>query len=290
VARMDSKRNSASFDGVALISDNGTGPGRPTPMTLRSLIAILSLCVVAIFSFLSGDSWADAGSPADVKTPSARPVIILGFVGGFVRHDNPSYSEVKLAARLRQRYTSGTVVETYSNHDGKLAYKRILELLDRDHDGNLSAEEKQSSQIILYGHSWGASETIDLARRLQADAIPVLLTVQVDSVSKIGQNDRIIPSNVSEAANFYQQDGLLQGKSEIRAADPLRTQIEGNFRFDYSNVPYNCVGYAWYDRVFMRAHTQIESDPKVWAQVESLIQSALLGPAKSAPTQTAGQP
>jgi hypothetical protein len=83
---------------------------------------------------------------------------------------------------------------------------------------------------------------------------------------------------------------LLQGKSEIRAADPLRTHIDGNFRFDYANVPYNCAGYPWYDRIFMKAHTQIEGDPKVWAQVETLIQSALLGPAKSVPTQTANGP
>jgi len=141
----------------------------------------------------------------------------------------------------------------------------------------------------LYGNGGGASETIELARRLQADAIPVLLTVQVDSVSKIGQNDRIIPANVAQAANFYQEDGLLQGKSEIRAADPHRTQIDGNFRFNYASVPYNCVGYPWYDRLFMKAHTQIESDPKVWEQVEALIQSALLGPAK-VPTETAGRP
>ncbi len=260
-------------------------------MTRRPLIAILSLCATAILAFSPGDSWADAGSPTGLKASSAPPpVIILGFVGGFVRHDNPYHSEVQLAARLRKQYTTGAVVETYSNHDGKLAYKRILDLLDTDHDGNLSAEEKQSAQIILYGHSWGASETVELARRLQADAIPVLLTVQVDSVSKIGQNDRIIPPNVAQAANFYQADGLLQGKSEIRAADPHRTQIDGNFRFDYANAPYNCVGYPWYDRIFMKAHTQIEGDPQVWEQVETLIQSALLGATKSGPTQAASKP
>jgi hypothetical protein len=259
-------------------------------MTPRSLIPTLSLCGIAIFAFSSANAWADADSPRGTKAISAPPVIILGFVGGFVRHDNPYHSEVQLAARLRQRYAADAVVETYSNHSGKSAYRRILELLDTDHDGNLSAEEKQSAQIILYGHSWGASETIDLARRLQADAIPVLLTVQVDSVSKPGQNDRIIPANVAQAANFYQEDGLLQGKSAIRAADPHRTQIDGNFRFDYANVPYNCAGYPWYDRIFMKAHTQIESDPKVWAQVEMLIQSALLGPAKSGPAQTAVRP
>jgi hypothetical protein len=258
-------------------------------MTLRSLIPTFSLCGIAILAFSSGNTWADADSPPAAKAPTA-PVIILGFVGGFVRHDSPYHSEVQLAARLRRRYATDAVVETYSNHSGKLAYKRILELLDTDHDGNLSAEEKQSAQIILYGHSWGASETIDLARRLQADSIPVLLTVQVDSVSKPGQNDRIIPANVAQAANFYQEDGLLQGKSEIRAADPLRTQIDGNFRFDYANVPYNCAGYPWYDRIFMKTHTQIEGDPKVWEQVETLIQSALPAPAKSGPTPTAGKP
>lgn len=278
------------FDGAGLMSDNETGSNWSIRMTLGSVIRIFSLGAVAILAFSSVDSLADAGSPPATKATSASPVIILGFLGGFVRHDNPNHSEVQLAARLRKRYAKGTVVETYSNHDGKSAYRRILDLLDADHDGNLSAEEKQSAQIILYGHSWGASETIELARRLQADAIPVLLTVQVDSISKIGQNDRIIPSNVAQAANFYQEDGLLQGKPEIRAADPLHTQIYGNFRFDYEGVPYNCVGYPWYDRVFMKAHTQIEGDPKVWEQVENLIQSALLGPAKGESTHTASKP
>jgi hypothetical protein len=259
-------------------------------MTLRSLIPTLSLCGITILALSSANAWADTDSRPVPKAPKAPPAIILGFVGGFVRHDSPYHSEVQLAARLRQRYATGAVVETYSNHSGKSAYRRILELLDTDHDGSLSAEEKQSAQIVLYGHSWGASETIDLARRLQADAIPVLLTVQVDSVSKLGQNDRIIPANVGQAVNFYQDHGLLQGKSEIRAADPLRTQIDGNFRFDYANVPYNCAGYPWYDRIFTKAHTQIESDPKVWAQVETLIQSALVGPAKSGPVQATSKP
>jgi hypothetical protein len=278
----------APVDYVGSMSDNGSRSILRTPMTLRSLLSTFSLCSIAILALSAANVWADAGSPPAAKAPA--PVIILGFVGGFVRHDNPHYSEVRLAARLRQRYTTGAVVETYSNHSGNSAYRRILELLDADHDGNLSVEEKQSAQIILYGHSWGASETIDLARRLQGDSIPVLLTVQVDSVSKLGQNDRVIPANVAQAANFYQEDGLLQGKSEIRAADPHRTQIDGNFRYEYAHVPYDCIGYPWYDRIFMKAHTQIESDPKVWAQVETLIQSTLLGQAKSGPTQTAAKP
>src|SRR5208282_659565 len=138
-----------------------------------------------------------------------------------------------------------------------------------------STEEKRNARIILYGHSWGASEVVTLARQLEKEGIPVLLTVQVDSVSKRGQNDQVIPDNVAEAANFYQLNGLLHGQAQIRAADPARTHIIGNFRFDYKENPLHCKAYPWYDRVFMKAHTQIECDPKVWTQVENLIQSRI---------------
>jgi hypothetical protein len=97
----------------------------------------------------------------------------------------------------------------------------------------------------------------------------------VDSVTKSRENDKVIPANVAEAANFYQLNGFLHGEPEIRAADPTRTHIIGNFRFDYKGNPIDCRQYPWYDRVFMKAHTQIECDPKVWTQVEFLIHSRL---------------
>ena len=103
----------------------------------------------------------------------------------------------------------------------------------------------------------------------------MLLTIQVDSVPKIFQNDAIIPANVVQAVNFYQTNGHLHGQPEIRAADPTRTHIIGNFRFDYERSAYNCSEYPWYDRVFSKAHTQIECDPSVWKQVESLIRTEL---------------
>ena len=103
----------------------------------------------------------------------------------------------------------------------------------------------------------------------------MLLTIQVDSVSKIGQNDEVIPANVEEAVNFYQSSGIVHGRSQIRAAGPDRTQIVGNFRFDYKAHPIRCEGYPWFDRLLVRTHTEIECDPKVWNQVESLIYSKL---------------
>jgi hypothetical protein len=208
------------------------------------------------------------------KDPTLR-FIVFGFVGGFIQHDNLVHSEVQLAARLRKAYPSGVDVETFESYHGENAVKKILALLDTDHDGTLTSSEKQNARIILYGHSWGASEAIAVARELDSHGIPVLLTVQVDSVSKFHQNDAAIPANVAQAANFFQPDGVIHGQSAIRAADPARTKIIGNFRFGYKTSPYTCNEYPWYDRIFTKTHTQIECDSKVWEQVEDLIRSNL---------------
>jgi hypothetical protein len=166
-------------------------------------------------------------------------------------------------------------VEVFENHSGSQAHQEILRLLDTDRDGALSTDEKHKARIILYGHSWGASEAVTTARALEADGVPVLLTIQVDSVSKHGEDDRLIPANVAQAINLYQLDGLLHGRSEIFAADPLRTKILGNFKFDYKTKSANCARYPWFARTFMRAHIEMESDPKVWNRVESLICSKM---------------
>ena len=60
--------------------------------------------------------------------------------------------------------------------------------------------------MILYGHSLGGGSVVMLAGELKEIGVPVLLTIQVDSV---GRKDRIIPSNVARAINFYQHDGNL---------------------------------------------------------------------------------
>jgi len=222
---------------------------------------------------------AQAAGPRSLpapKTVAARvipPVIIIGFVGGFIKHDNLVHSEVQLAARLRQGDPLGVTVETFESYRGGRAHKKVLQLLDRNHDGDPTLDEKRNARIIIYGHSWGGAEAIGLARKLERDGIPVLLTIQVDSISKSGRSNAIVPANVAQAANFYQPNGFFRGQSEIRAADPTRTKILGNFRFEYKASSYDCADYPWYDRVFAKAHTQIECDPRVWQQVESLIRA-----------------
>jgi hypothetical protein len=250
---------------------------------LRNSICASIFSLVAIVSLGQAVPARGARLPLGGRNPSflataagtLPPVIVIGFVGGFIRHDNLVHSEVQLAARLRKAYPSGVDVETFESYNGENARKKILTLLDTNHDGALTPGEKQNARIILYGHSWGASEAITVARELEKDGIPVLLTIQVDSISKFHQIDSVIPANVARAANFYQLDGFVHGQSAIRASDPARTKIIGNFRFDYKANPYTCNEYPWYDRIFMKQHTQIECDPNVWKQAEALIRADL---------------
>jgi pimeloyl-ACP methyl ester carboxylesterase len=234
---------------------------------LRVLIVFCALLLVSDVSV--------SKPPVPAGVSSTPPVIVIGFVGGFVRHDDRVHTEVLLADRLREEYASGISVRTFENHRGKDAHDAVLHLLDANGDGKLSPEEKQNARVIIFGHSWGASETVELARQLEKDGVPVVLTIQVDSVQKRGENDALIPANVSQAVNFYQLDGMLHGQPEIRAANPARTRILGNFRSDYKDKPMTCGQYPWYDRLFMKPHIQIECDPAVWNQVESLIRTNL---------------
>lgn len=210
---------------------------------------------------------------------------MIGFVGGFVRHDDAVHSGVQLAARIRAAYSTGVYAEVYENRRREQARQDILKVLDADHDGTLSDEEKRDARIIIYGMSWGGSETVELARELEKEKVPVLLTIQVDSIAKRGENDALIPANVAEAVNFYQPDGLLHGQSQIHAADPSRTRILGNYRFEYRSKSLPCENYPWYDRLFTKQHTEIECDPVVWNQVESLICSKLPPLRQGAPAQ-----
>jgi hypothetical protein len=235
--------------------------------SLRVLLLAVSLLVV------SGEASAKPQATS-AGVSSAEPVVV-GFVGGFVRHNDRVHTEVQLIERLREGYASSAYVQMFENHRGKEAHQAILRRLHANRDGALSPEEKQNARIIIFGHSWGASETIELARQLEKDGIPVVLTIQVDSVSKVGQNDAVIPANVLQAVNFYQLDGMLHGQPQIRAANPARTRILGNFRSGYKTKPFSCGQYPWWDRLIMKPHIQIECDPAVWNQVESLIRSNL---------------
>lgn len=236
------------------------------------ILVRLILLTFSLVSVLQAESPLPI-SPAE--SHAAPRAMVIGFLGGFVKHDARAHSTVQVVEHLRNSHREGVYVQSFANRERGQAYKEIRRRLDGDNNGTLSAEEKRNARIVIFGHSWGASETVALARQLERDGIPVMLTIQVDSVAKLGQNDSVIPANVGQAVNFYQSHGIVHGRPQIRAADPARTEILGNFRYDYKAKPVRCEGYPWFDNILVKSHTEIECDPQVWSQVESLIYSKL---------------
>jgi len=206
--------------------------------------------------------------------PSLRPpapLIVIGFMGGHVRAGNLVHREALLVRDLERRYPTAVRAMTFANRDEAAALQSVLRLLDTENNGALSDGEKSAARIVIFGHSWGASEAVNLAQELDRRGVPVLLTIQVDSVRKHGEDDGSIPANVREAVNFYQTDGVLHGRSSIQAVDPARTKILGSYESTYKIVPVSCAGFPWFARAFMKPHIEIENDVAVWDQIDALI-------------------
>jgi hypothetical protein len=241
---------------------------------MRRSLPGLARLVTVLLALYSGVALAADGA-LDTSSSPASPTFVFAFVGGFVHADDARHAEVRLIQRLREEHPNEIEGRVFRNRRHSEAYELIRKRLDANQDGTLSVEEKRGARILLFGHSWGASAIVLLARRLERDGIPVLLTAQVDSVAKLGQNDSVIPANVLQAVNFYQPNGLIHGRPKITAADPSRTRILGNYRLTYNRDSIDCSGYPWYDLLFTRTHTEIECDPKVWSEIESLIRAQL---------------
>jgi hypothetical protein len=174
-----------------------------------------------------------------------------------------------MALRLRDLSRPNLHVETVENRKRRLALELIRNAFDRDRDGRLDEQERASVRLVLYGQSFGGAAVVKLARQLESMNVPILLTVQVDS---IGWGDKLIPTNVAGAANFFQSNGLLiKGEREIRAQNPNRTTIIGNFEFDCRQKKVNLSGVSWHKKLFRVAHTKMDHDPAVWELVERII-------------------
>jgi len=196
-------------------------------------------------------------------------VLIIGFMGGRESWDNHKRGVRKMALKLRAMSLPNVYVETVKNNKRHRAIELIRNAFDRDTDGRLDERERASTRLILYGQSFGGAAVVKLARQLQKMNVPVLLTVQVDS---IGRGDKMIPPNVARAANLFQRNGLIiKGEREIRPEDPSRTTLIGNFKFDYSQKKIVLSEVSWMKKLFRAAHTKMDHDPAVWEQVEKLI-------------------
>ena len=261
--------------------------------SLVNLLVTLLVALTILGASVPGFALAVEGAAVSCE-PVATSKIVIGFVGGFVSHENLHHGPVQLAEEIRRTVPKDTYIRVFENRRRKQAHDAIVRLLDTNHDGALSSEEKARARIILFGHSWGASAAVLLARELRREGVPVLLTVQVDSVAKAWQDDSVIPDNVAEAVNFYQPHGIIHGRARITAADPAKTEILGNYRTDYQKNPVACQEYPWWNRIFTPDHMQSECDPHIWSQIENLVRQRVsspdISPSTSATASVAADP
>ncbi len=215
---------------------------------------------------------------ADILAPSPLPegsVLVVGFLGAWEQWDNPKRSVRKLALRLRDTAGPKVYVETAGNHSRRVMKGFIFEALDRNKDNKLDEAEAKAVGIILYGQSFGGAAAVKLARELKKWNVPVLLTVQVDSV---GRGDAVIPANVKRAVNLYQRDpGPVRGQPTIRAEDASKTQILANVRHTYLLREIEMEDYPRITRGMMTlSHWKMDNDPMVWGEVEGFIRAEIL--------------
>ncbi len=215
---------------------------------------------------------AGAQSLREIALP--RPVpedarIAIGFLGALEKWNDEHRSVRKLTLRLRSQ---GWQAESFSHRNLRTAKKAVVQALDRNGNKRIDPNEAQSARVVLYGQSMGGAAALKLAKYLRAKNVPVLLTVQVDS---FGARDHIIPDNVHAAVNFYQKHWFtVRGEDQIKAANPTRTRILGNFEYEYPLWNWNTWPESWPRKVFGGAHARMEADPVLWSRVESLIQQA----------------
>lgn len=246
------------------------------PLQLRATFLSLKASMLCLM-LLAGGQVVHAQRYKDfsTKTPlSEGHVLIIGFLGGRESWDNQKQSVRKMALKLRAMSLPDVHVETVENKNRRLAIKLIRNAFDHDRDGRLDDRERASARLVIYGQSFGGAAVVKLARQLEKMDLPILLTVQVDS---IGRNDKMIPPNVARAANLFQRNGLIiKGEREIRAQEPNRTMIIGNYKFDYRHKKINISQVSWHKKLFRVAHTKMDHDPAVWELVEKIILDAIL--------------
>jgi len=227
---------------------------RTTPPSTYLLLSLVISC--------SGIRLSDIETPGPVPDGSC---VVVGFLGGRDAWNDEEKGVRQVALRLRDPIRH-VYTETFENRSREVAEDFVTQAFDAVGD------ESNRPTLIVYGQSFGGAATVKFAKQLETLGIPIRLTIQIDSV---GRGDGALPPNVRYAANLFQTSGrFIKGENPIRASDPTRTRILGNWRFDYDQPPGSEIpihDLPWWKTIFRAAHAKMDRDNRVWAIVEELI-------------------
>src|SRR5205807_8866954 len=137
---------------VILLRFGRTVSGRsPAPFLPLGLLAFCAACSTPV---THRHDWPSV-PPVSLTPAASPPIIVVGFVGGVVRHDNPIHGEVILAEHLRAEYPNGVYVETFDNRRRDKALHASLRQLGAGRSGLRCDHEQRQARLILYRHRRG---------------------------------------------------------------------------------------------------------------------------------------
>ncbi len=223
------------------------------------MAGLFCLCATSSHASSRHEEFSDFTTPLPMKRGDT---LIVGILGGWQRWDAPRGVR-NTALELRQMKLPGVFVETLENHRRELG----AQLIEKAWPAGLA----QTARVILYGQSFGGMSVVRLANELWRKGIPVMLAVLVDAVG----HNMPIPPNVHAAVNLYQRGSCpICGPREIQAEDPSRTQILGNFEWNYRHKDIDLHTEPLLKRFLEHDHEKMEFDPDVWAQVKKMVVKA----------------
>src|SRR5271163_2278638 len=103
----------------------------PRPAIVAHLIALMCTCVFALPGYAASDvsETSSGSSVALASRENSSPFIVIGFLGGFVSHDERHHPEVQMIQSLRQEYPSNVYFGLFENRKVGEAYKIVLHQL-----------------------------------------------------------------------------------------------------------------------------------------------------------------
>lgn len=240
---------------------------------MRGLSLILAAAALSLAA-ARGDSRKQEFSDFTTPLPVERgDRLVIGIVGGWERWDNPTRAIRRTAIAVKRKRLPGVHVETVENHSLELAEELVAKAFDFNRNGKLEPDEAAHGSVILYGQSLGGRAALRLSRKLNEWGVAVPLLITVDS---FGRDSYVVPPNVRRAANYYQREHLyIKGAPELRAADPVRTQILFNRKLTFKRRDeVQAEEHGWLQRFFLDEHARIEYLPEVWEEIERMIVEA----------------
>ena len=62
-------------------------------------------------------------------------------------------------------------------------------------------------------------------------------------------------------------------RTQIKPEDAGKTTILANRELSYKANAVDCSQFPWFARTFMKQHIEIENDPRVWKQIQTMIEN-----------------